>query len=595
MARLRFYGGVGVIGATKVAIEQDGWRVLLDMGADIPGREGLVRSPVRLPAEAELRTQLLLGEAPPIEHLYRPDAVAGTAVPGGSDGRTALFLSHCHIDHVGLLGWVDHGVPVHAAEETVRMLGALESTGQGLAGGPPSVQPMAEGEHVEVGPLVVERVAVDHDVPGASGFLVHTEDGLVAYTGDLRLHGRHPERTERFAERARGAVALVSEGTTLSADPRLTVRTEAQVDAAFEAELRRAPGLVLMSVYPRDVERVTAFAAIAARHGRRILWPPATAAFLRAYGLDDLHELDDETAELVRREPARFVVQLAANELGTLLDLGAGPGTVFLHANGEPLGPFQAGWDLLQQWLARLQVPFASIGASGHATPHDLHRVAELVAPAVLYPVHSADPSRFQAPPGTLRVVAEYGRWYEVARGPARAACDSPPAPERPAGKRGTVCVDLDSTLCDTSHRHHLVLPGDERENTDWVAYSLACADDAPIDGTCRLVRLLAADYRIVLVSSRDEQARALTETWLEAQGIPFDELILGGTNGAPAGLAEFKVHHVGALLERGERVTLVIDDMPGLPEAMKPLGIPVLTVRPPYGETPPVAPQVPA
>jgi len=67
---------------------------------------------------------------------------------------------------------------------------------------------------------------------------------------------------------------------------------------------------------------------------------------------------------------------------------------------------------------------------------------------------------------------------------------------------------------------------------------------------------------------------------------VPFDELILGGANGAPAGLAEFKVHHVGALLAGGENVALVIDDMPGLPEAMAPLGVPVLTVRPPYDES---------
>jgi hypothetical protein len=86
-------------------------------------------------------------------------------------------------------------------------------------------------------------------------------------------------------------------------------------------------------------------------------------------------------------------------------------------------------------------------------------------------------------------------------------------------------------------------------------------------------------------VSSRDEQARALTEAWLAEHDLPFDELILGGVDGAPGGLAEFKVHHVGALLSRGENVALVIDDMPGLPAAMAPLGVPVLTVRPPYDE----------
>ena len=584
MATLRFYGGVGVIGSTKVAVEQDGWRVLLDLGSDIPGREGLVRSPLRLRPEAELRTRILLGEAPPIPHLFRPEAVEGTGVPGGADGRTALFISHAHIDHVGLLGWADPGVPVYAAEETVRMLDVLEAVGQGLDGGPPSVRPMAEGEPIPVGPLLVERHRVDHDIPGASGFLVTTEDGVVAYTGDLRLHGRHPELSERFAKQARGAAALVIEGTTLSGDPRSAVRTEAQVEAAFDEELRRTPGLALLSLYPRDLERAAAFVAIAARRGRRILWPPATAAFLQALGLEEIHELDGDALAEVRNEPSRFVVQLAADELGTLLDLPLGPGSVFLHANGEPLGPFQAGWDLLQQWLSRLQVPFTSIGASGHATPHDLHRIAEIVQPAVLYPIHTADPFRFMPPPGTLRVLAEYGRSYDVARGAARPDAVVPAGAA--AAKRGTVCVDLDSTLCDTSHRHHLVLQGEERENTDWVAYSMACEQDAPIEGTCRLVRLLAAHYRIVLVSSRDEQARALTEAWLASKGVPFDELILGGTDGAPAGLADFKVHHVAELVARGEQVALVIDDMPGLPAALEPLGVPVLTVRPPYDES---------
>lgn len=570
MARLRFYGGVGVIGATKVVVEQDGWRVVLDMGADIPGREGLVRAPLRLPGGSELRTRLRLGEAPPIAHLYRTEAVAGTSVPGGADGRTALFVSHCHIDHVGLLGWVDPGVPVHASPETARMLDVLETVGQGLEGGRAGVRPLAEGEPVAVGPLVVERHAVDHDVPGASGYLVRTEDGLVAYTGDLRLHGRHPELTERFAECARGARALVTEGTTLSAPPTVSVRTEADVEEAFGNALARTPGLVLLTMYPRDIERVEAFIAVAARSGRLIVWPPAIAAFLRAWGLDGVRELDDETLAAVQQEPSRYVVQVAADRLDVLLDLPLA-GAAFLHANGEPLGPFQEGWELLQGWLARLQVPFSIIGTSGHATPHDLHRVAELVAPAVLYPLHTTEPWRFMPPPGTLRVLAEYGRSYEIARRDVQAA---------PA-KLGTICVDLDSTLCDTSHRHHLV--AEPREETDWVAYSLACPDDAPIEGACRLVQLLAPHYRIVVVSSRDDQARGLTEAWLAAHEIPYDELILGGGNGAPAGLEDFKAHHVGEIVRRGDKVALMVDDLPSLPEALQSLGVPVLTVRPPY------------
>ncbi|MGH3000364.1 MAG: hypothetical protein ACRDNM_13795, partial [Gaiellaceae bacterium] len=92
-ARLRFYGGVGVIGSTKVVVEQDGWRVVLDMGLDIPGREGLVRSPLQPTPGSELRTRLRLGEAPAIDGLYRPEAVAGTGVAGATgDDCTAVFV-----------------------------------------------------------------------------------------------------------------------------------------------------------------------------------------------------------------------------------------------------------------------------------------------------------------------------------------------------------------------------------------------------------------------------------------------------------------------------------------------------------------------
>lgn len=152
-----------------------------------------------------------------------------------------------------------------------------------------------------------------------------------------------------------------------------------------------------------------------------------------------------------------------------------------------------------------------------------------------------------------------------------------------PHAARPIVCVDLDSTVCDTRHRHHLVLPGDERDQTDWVAYSLACAGDEPIEGVVQLVQLLSAHHHIAFVSSRDEQARKLTEQWLIEHEVPYDALFLGGTDDVPQGLEEFKVHHVQRLKDLGYEVALVVDDLPSLADAMSAIGVPTLTVRPPY------------
>ncbi len=416
MTKLRFEGGVGSIGSSKVMVEDGGFRVLLDLGDAIPGERGLLMAPVVSRPGSELRDRLRVREAPAIEHLYRREAVGEVGPEGGGDGRTALFLSHCHIDHVGLIGWVADDVPIYGSAETVRMLDALEAAGEPLEGGPHHVQVLGEDQPIQVGPMTVVRHAVDHDVEGASGYSVHTTQGTVAYSGDLRLHGRHPELTERFARRVRGAAALVIEGTTLSGDPSAPMRDEPAVDRLFAEALAQTPGLVLMSLYPRDIERVRAFLQLARGAHRRILWPEPMARFLAAYGVVGVETyLPQRSPAEVSHDPAGFVIQIAMESLADILDLPLGPGSLFLHANGEPLGPFQPSWQLLQNWLRFLDVPFRSIGTSGHAAPDDLHHLVAEAAPATVYPLHTADPFRLLPPPGTVRILPRYGREYPLA------------------------------------------------------------------------------------------------------------------------------------------------------------------------------------
>jgi ribonuclease J len=50
-----------------------------------------------------------------------------------------------------------------------------------------------------------QRPDLDLDVPGASGYLVTASDGVLAFTGDIRFHGHHPERSARRAAAAAAA------------------------------------------------------------------------------------------------------------------------------------------------------------------------------------------------------------------------------------------------------------------------------------------------------------------------------------------------------------------------------------------------------
>jgi ribonuclease J len=418
MATIEFWGGVGVIGSSKILIRDGGHRVLLDLGLDIPRAGDLFRPPSGTRRGRELADRLRVGAAPAIGGLFAPEFL-DPGDPLGEEGEpTAVFISHPHIDHVGFAGFVRGGIPVHAAPEGAALLRSLDAAGEGLLGGDPDWVEPAEGEPVAVGPMRVERFATDHDVPGASGYLVHTGDGTLAFTGDFRFHGHHPEAAWRFADRIAGADILVTEGTGLGWDERYPLRTEADVDADFAAVLDGNPDLVLMSVYPRDLDRVEHFTAIAAAAGRSVVWPDRMAAFLAGVGVAEPVGFGAAGLGALAAAPGSFVLQIDPDRLPDLLDLPIGPQTVFVHANGEPLGPFEARWPVFTEWLAQLGVPLKRMGCLGHAYQDDLHEFVQRVAPRIVVPIHTTSPTRLHPVGSITRLVVEYAGAYDFAGRP---------------------------------------------------------------------------------------------------------------------------------------------------------------------------------
>ncbi len=402
MVKVSFWGGVGVIGSSKILIEDDGWRVLLDFGLDYHPGHGLFRMGVGPRPERALADRLRTDAAPSIPNLYKASALNGTGLTGGSDGKTAVFITHAHLDHIGLTGWVDREVPMFASPETIRVMDGLQQAGESVEGGVPRFKPMLEGQPLSFGPFQVRRYDVDHDIIGASGYAVDTRDGLVAFTGDIRLHGRHPEQSRSFCRTVAGARALIIEGTSLSFGFADAERKEVEVDQLFAAAIASAPGLILLTVYPRNLERVAAFALASGAAGRTMVWPPGLARFFRAMGLGGIRAWGEDIplAEIASR-PAQFIVDLESADWPVMLDLPSGPASVFLHANGEPLGPFDPRWDVLQDWLRFTHTPFWPIGTGGHASPDDLRWMVETVHPDIVFPLHSLAPDRLMTPPGT--------------------------------------------------------------------------------------------------------------------------------------------------------------------------------------------------
>jgi ribonuclease J len=353
-----------------------------------------------------------------------------------TDGPLAVALSHSHLDHSHLAGFVDPAIPIYASEPAARIVELLGRTGRAIGGVPTSLVSPADG-CFSVGAMRARLLPVDHDVGGACGLLIETADGVIAYSGDLRLHGRHPERTLGFARAAReaGARLLILEGTRLGQAPVLdpevappAYRFEADVALAVSAALETVSGrLGVILLTPENGERVEAIAAAVAGQGRTLVLEPEGLAFAEAalgrpleapYAVYRAETQDRRPSTVgtadIAAFPGRYLLQLDFTHFAGLLDIiGPGGGGVILACNGPPLGRYEPAWGSLEWWAATLGCPILEVGSSGHAAGPDLALIAGHSGVTCVMSIHSRQPELLAVPPERL-LLPEPGRTYDL-------------------------------------------------------------------------------------------------------------------------------------------------------------------------------------
>jgi ribonuclease J len=384
----------------KFVVEHGDSRCLFDFGREhAPGRVpfslGLRPRPGR-----ELADLIAVGEAQPLAGVYAGDRW---------DGRTHVFISHMHLDHTGLIGYLGPEVPLYYPEAMEPVREGASSSGY-LPWRVPVGNRAGDGDTIEVGSISVRFVAVDHDVPGSSGFLITTPETTIAFTGDHRWHGLHPELTARFANDARGADLLIQEGVSLGylpPNPPPPQLSEGEVIAELARAAAEAQGLLIVNCYGMNRERVAGLAEGCAAAGRTLLMEPRMAAQAGWPGV--IGSLDP-----VRDRPRDFCLQLGFESLPLLIDLQPPPGSLYVHSGGAPMGPMDPAQAVLEAWLARFGLEYRVVNSSGHSRVPDIVRMVSTIKPRVVLPVHSRAPEAL-AVPGVPSFVPVAGPVYLVA------------------------------------------------------------------------------------------------------------------------------------------------------------------------------------
>ena len=453
MVKLTFYGGVGEIGGNKILLEDNGTKIFLDFGMSF-GKRNLYFEEFLTPRTANgVGDFLEMGLIPDINGIYREDLLEHLGKKIKETNIQGVILSHAHADHVNYISFLHKDIPIYCGETCKYILEAVEEQSQRsienevlsfkkrpLFRHDYKKSPIKRffnkfrtGDKIQIDNLEIEPIHVDHSVPGAYGLIIHTSEGAVIYTGDLRMHGLHADMTIDFIDAAKEEkpIAMISEGTRV-----ITGRideSEQKVYNDSKTEILRSKHLSIVDFNFKDVDRFTTFYKIAKNLSKKLVISFKHACFLEKYNKDKKLRSPDSrdenimilkpkrltgtyidedysdryikerlnysniiTAGEISKNPGEYMVVLNFWYFNSLIDLRPYGGT-YIHSLSEPFNEeMEISAGRMYNWLKHFNMKFFQSHCSGHICGSDLNELIKVINPRKLYPIHTEHPEIFR-------------------------------------------------------------------------------------------------------------------------------------------------------------------------------------------------------
>ena len=290
------------------------------------------------------------------------------------------------------------------------------------------------GEKIKVDSITVEPIHTDHSIPAAYGFIIHTSDATIAYTGDFRLHGARKDLSEDFIQKAKESSpdALICEGTRMALQEKRQNYSEKQVEEkSNEIVANSIDKIVFTSHYSRDIDRFRSFHNIAVKNGRKLVISPKIAYLLGKLIQDEHLDVPDPlkdkhiavyykrkksgtyddadyfkwerqymdkmvNAEYVSKNQKKLIMDLDFFQFGELIDIKPQQDSPFIHSMSEPFSEEDIEDDVLHNWLEHFGMKFHQLHASGHISKDQIGQVVPEIGAKKVFPIHTENAIMFK-------------------------------------------------------------------------------------------------------------------------------------------------------------------------------------------------------
>jgi len=459
MTSLTFYGGVNEIGGNKILLEDKDTKIFLDFGMSF-GRSSMYFDLLMRPRTTMgIKDFIEMELVPEIEGIYRDDLMEMMNRKIIEPDIDAVLLTHAHADHANYISFLHEKIPIYMGETCRHILEAIRERTQRsidneiLSFKPRNdkkadeverdIQTFRTGKKFKVGSIEVEPLHVDHSVPGAYGFILHTSSGTVVYTGDIRLHGTKPEMTAEFVKKAKEEkpTALITEGTRindLDSD-----ESEQKVHDDCNNKVKEKKRLVLADFSIKDVDRLGTFYNIAKENGRKLVLNVNDVPYLKYLSQDpqlNVPPPDDDnisifipkkgtfrtfekkyldnnnaiTSDEISKKGEKYLCAFAFWDFNSLVDIKPDSRSLYIRSLSEPFNEEMViDEKRVNNWLRHFGFERFQSHCSGHAKGRDLLEAVSEIDAKTIYPIHTENANMFKKVTKN-RVLIDEGVKYEL-------------------------------------------------------------------------------------------------------------------------------------------------------------------------------------